>query len=78
MDIPPENNTTETGTICKLQKVLYGLKQDPRAWYSWLDEHFLSFGFERSMNELNLYVERVAEHILIVSIYVDDLLIIGN
>ena len=61
-----------------LEKALYGLKQAPRAWYSKLDEYLLSMGFERSMNEPTLYVRRVDEHILIVSVYVDDLLITGN
>ena len=60
-----------------LEKALYGLKQALRAWYSRLDEYLLTLGFERSMNEPTSYVRRVDEHILIVSVYVDDLLITG-
>ena len=67
-----------TNKVYLLEKALYGLKQAPRAWYNRLDEYLLSLGFERSMNEPTLYVRRVTEHILIVSVYVDDLLIIGN
>ena len=58
-----------------LKKVLYGLKHAPRAWYSRLDNHLLSLGFERSMNEVTLYVKHVGGYKLIVSVYVDDLLI---
>ena len=31
----PEN----TDYVCKLKKALYGLKKDPRAWYSRLDKY---------------------------------------
>ena len=57
---------------------MYGLKQTPRAWYSHLDEFLLSLGFEKSLNEATLYVKKVDKDILIVSVYVDDLLITGN
>ena len=57
---------------------MYGLKQAPRAWYSRLDGYFLSLGFERSINEVTLYVNNVDKHTLIVSVYVDDLLIAGD
>jgi hypothetical protein len=58
-----------------LKKVLYGLKQAPRAWYSMLDNHLLSLGFNRSMNEVTLYVKHADGHKLIVPVYVNDLLI---
>jgi len=58
-----------------LKKALYGLKQAPRAWYNRLDGYLLSLGFERSINEVTLYVKNVDKHTLIVSMYVDDLLI---
>ena len=61
-----------------LKKALYGLKQAPKAWYNKLNSHLLSLSFERSMNEVVLYMKYVDKHKLIVSIYVDDLLIIGN
>jgi hypothetical protein len=61
-----------------LKKALYGLKQAPRAWYSRLDSYLLSLGFERSMNEVTVYVKNVDKHTLIVSMYVDDLLIAGD
>jgi hypothetical protein len=61
-----------------LKKALYGLQQAPKAWYNKLNSHLLSLSFERSMNEVVLYMKYVDKHKLIVSIYVDDLLIIGN
>jgi len=58
-----------------LKKALYGLKQAPRAWYSRLDSHLLSLSFEKSMNEVTLYMKYVDKHKLIMSVYVDDLVI---
>jgi len=57
---------------------LYGLKQAPRVWHSRLDGYLLSLGFERNMNEVTLNVKNVNKHTLIVSVYVDDLLIAGD
>ena len=65
--------------VYKLYKALYGLKQAPRAWYSRIDGYFLQKGFKRSNNEATLYVKWVDNEVeIIVSLYVDDLLVIGS
>lgn len=61
-----------------LKKALYGLKQAPRAWYSRIDDHLISLGFNKSLSEATLYVRSEDTNIIIVSVYVDDLLITGN
>lgn len=61
-----------------LKKTLYDLKQAPRAWYSKIDEHLLSLGFLKSLSETTLYVKHNSTGILIVSLYVDDLLVKGD
>ena len=61
-----------------LKKALYGLKQAPRAWYNRMDNHILQVGFTRSLSEATLYVKTNANQILVVSLYVDDMLIIGS
>jgi len=65
--------------VYRLKKTLYGIKQAPRAWDNNIDNYFMEKGFEKSKNEPTLYVKRqgVAD-ILIVSLYVDDLVFIGN
>ena len=64
--------------VYKLHKALYGLKRAPRAWYSRIDAYLLQQGFKRSESEATLYVLKVQEEVqLIVSLYVDDLLVIG-
>ncbi|KAG8492430.1 hypothetical protein CXB51_009732 [Gossypium anomalum] len=65
--------------VYRLKKALYGLKQAPRAWYARIDSYLVSLGFNRSVNEPTLYVKKnEAEIQLIVSLYVDDLLVTGG
>jgi hypothetical protein len=62
-----------------LQKALYGLKQAPRAWFSIIEAHFVSEGFQRCHSEQTLFVKTSNKGtILIVSIYVDDLIYTGD
>ncbi|KAA3465632.1 laccase-2-like [Gossypium australe] len=65
--------------VYKLNNALYGLKQSLRAWYERIDNHMTKMGFERSINEPTLYVKKAGNEIfLIISLYVDDLLVIGS
>ena len=64
--------------VCLLKKALYGLKKAPRAWYSRIDDHLINLGFHKSLNEATLYVRSEGINIIIISIYVDDLLVTGN
>jgi len=61
--------------VYRLHKGLYGLKQAPRAWYSRIDDYLLGLDFEKSLSEFTLYVKHNSSEILVVSLYVDDLLI---
>lgn len=54
------------------------MKQAPRAWYSRIDEHLVSLGFVKSLSESTLYVKHKGADTLIISLYVDDLLIMGS
>ncbi|KAG8493422.1 hypothetical protein CXB51_010995 [Gossypium anomalum] len=65
--------------VYRLKKALYGLKQAPRAWYSRIDGYLISLGFEMSISKPTLYVKKEGtETQLIVSLYVDDLLVTGG
>jgi len=54
------------------------LKQAPRVWYNKINDHLLSLGFQKSQLEATIYVKHVEADILIISLYVDDLLVIGS
>ncbi|KAL0560868.1 hypothetical protein IC582_001283 [Cucumis melo] len=68
----------EGNKVYLFKKALYGLKHALRAWYSKIDEHLLSLGFLKSLSESTLYVKHNGTSILIVSLYVDGLLVRGN
>ena len=69
----------EEMNVYQLIKALYGLKQAPRAWYERSDGHFRKNGFQKLASEPTLYVKtKGANEVLIVCLYVDDLIYIGN
>ncbi|EOY26601.1 Uncharacterized protein TCM_028442 [Theobroma cacao] len=63
--------------VYKLHKALYGLKQAPHAWYSRIDTYLNDQEFCKSVNKATLHtLKKSNDAPLIVSLYVDDLLII--
>lgn len=55
------------------------MKQAPRAWYSSIESYFVNNGFGKCGNEQTLYVKvNDKKEILIIFLYVDDLIFIGN
>ncbi|XP_038687179.1 uncharacterized mitochondrial protein AtMg00810-like isoform X2 [Tripterygium wilfordii] len=51
----------------------------PRAWYSRIDDYFTEQGFKKSSSESTLYVkEGLSGKKIIISLYVDDLVLTGN
>jgi len=68
----------EEHKVYRLKKALYALKQAPRAWYTRIYEHLLSLSFVKSLSESTLYVKHKGNDLLIVSLYVDDLLVTRN
>jgi hypothetical protein len=61
-----------------LKKALYGFKQALKAWYSRIDEYLHKLGFVKSPSEARLYVKGTDANLIIVSVYVDDLLVTGS
>ena len=64
--------------VCRLRKSLYGLKQSPRMWYQKFDSYVLQHGFSRSNVDHCVYVKRLENVFVILTLYVDDMLLIGN
>lgn len=64
--------------VYRLKKALYGLKQAPRAWYSKIDAYFMSQGCKRSDCDAAMYTLECEGEIMIISLYVDDLIITGS
>ena len=65
--------------MCRLKKVIYGLKQAPRSWYTKIGTFFNQQGFLKSKNDSSLYIKEDKQgNVYLISLYVDDLIIIGG
>lgn len=64
--------------VCRLRKALYGLKRAPRAWYSRLDKYLHQQGFKKGCADNNLYIKDEGNRMIIVVVYVDDIIFVGN
>jgi hypothetical protein len=62
---------------CRLKKSLYGLKQDPRAWYAQIENYSMRLGFSKSHAYPNLYYNCLNDAHVILLIYVDELFLTG-
>nr|GEW34471.1 retrovirus-related Pol polyprotein from transposon TNT 1-94 [Tanacetum cinerariifolium] len=62
----------------KVVKALYGLHQDPRAWYETLSNYLLENGFQKGKIDQTLFIKRQKGDILLVQIYVDDIIFDGK
>ncbi|ANB11578.1 gag-pol fusion protein [Sugiyamaella lignohabitans] len=69
---------SQSKTIAKLNKSIYGLKQSARNWYLTLREQILNLGFEYSTHDPNIYIKDDHDDIILIVIYVDDILILSK
>jgi len=60
--------------VFKLEKVLYGLKQTPGAWYERLRTFLVLNNFVKGKVDTTLFTKHVDDGFLIVQIYVDDII----
>ncbi|GKF47175.1 retrovirus-related pol polyprotein from transposon TNT 1-94, partial [Tanacetum coccineum] len=60
--------------VYRLKEALYGLKQDPRAWYNTLSRFLLDNKFSKGVVDQTLFTRKIGKHILLVQIYVDDII----
>ncbi|CAM8956284.1 unnamed protein product [Rhodiola kirilowii] len=64
--------------VCKLVKSLYGLKQAPKQWHEKFDKVILSNGFKINECDKCVYSKNTEHGYVILCLYVDDILIVGN
>nr|GEV42848.1 hypothetical protein [Tanacetum cinerariifolium] len=60
--------------VYTVEKALFGLHQDPRAWYETLAKYLLDNRFHRGNIDQTLFIKRQKEDILLVQVYVDDII----
>ena len=77
--IPIPNKSANRNMYCvKLKRSLYGLKQSGRMWYNQLSEYLLQKGYSNNDDCPCVFIKRSSTGFCIISVYVDDLNIIGN
>ena len=64
--------------MCKLKRPIYGLKQSSRQWYMRFHQAVLSNGFTMIEEDHCVYVKQSKGSFIILSLYVDDILLAGN
>lgn len=64
--------------VCKLYKVIYGLKHVPRAWNNTLRSTLLAWGFHNSKSDTSLFIYRRGTTCLLLLVYVNDVVVTGN
>jgi hypothetical protein len=79
MEQPPGYvDQTHPNLVYRLKKALYDLKQAPKARSDKIGQYFVTNGFQTSNADFSLYVKNTNDGIIIIVIYVDDLIIIGD
>ena len=61
-----------------LKKSLYGLKQEPRAWFDRLSKYLLHLGFHCSTSDASLFAYHTNNITTVTLIYADDIILIGS
>ncbi|GKA90565.1 transposable element [Tanacetum coccineum] len=62
--------------VCKLHKLLYGLKQSPRQWYKRFDKFMMESKYTRSKYNHCVYLKKLQDRSFVyLLLYVDDMLI---
>ncbi len=69
---------THHNLVYKLKKTLYNLKQTFRTWLDKISWYLITNGFQTFNADLSLYVKKTDHGIVIVVMYVNDLIIIGD
>ena len=65
--------------VCRLMKSLYGLKQAPRQWYKKFESFMTKQSFKKTIVDHCVFIKRYEnENFIILLLYVDDMLIIGQ
>jgi hypothetical protein len=63
--------------VYRLKKSLYGLKKASRAWYAKIDSYLLSHKSVFCKLDLNVYMLKMIDSLLLIVFYVDDFMISG-
>ena len=75
---PPPGLSVESNKVCHIQRALYGLKQTPRAWFAKFSSTISRLGYMTSHYDSTLFLHRTNKCTILLLLYVDDMIIIGD
>ncbi len=78
MRLPDGLTLDKTKYACRLNKAIYELRISPRCWYLKIEQDLLKLGLRQSVHEPCLFYERSNDGFVILTVYVDDLLVTGT
>ncbi|SGY26804.1 BQ5605_C018g08797 [Microbotryum silenes-dioicae] len=78
MKYPKGWDRPQTGQALRLVKSMYGTKQAPQEWNAAVNSLMVERGYKRSDADSCLYVKRVDEKFIYITLYVDDGMVASN
>jgi hypothetical protein len=64
--------------VCRLNKSLYDLKQEPRAWYSRFATYLTTLGFMEAKSDISLFIYHQGTETAYLLLYVDDIVLTAS
>lgn len=64
--------------VCRLNKSLYGLKQDPRAWHHRFASHLTTLGFIEAKSDTSLFIYHQGTATALLLLHVDDIVLTAS
>eukprot|EP01126_Amoeba_proteus_P061549 TRINITY_DN8274_c0_g1_i2.p1 TRINITY_DN8274_c0_g1~~TRINITY_DN8274_c0_g1_i2.p1 ORF type:complete len:107 (-),score=8.64 TRINITY_DN8274_c0_g1_i2:1092-1412(-) len=78
MEPPKRYEDFRPNEVCHLLKSIYGLKQAPCCWDKKFTETLRQNGFVQSTANPCVFMKHRNDGVLVIGMYVDDCLIVGN
>ena len=75
---PPPGFSIESNKVCHLRCILYDFKQAPQAWFAKFSSTIFCLGYTASPYDSVLFLRHVDKDTILLLLYVDDMIIIGD
>jgi Reverse transcriptase (RNA-dependent DNA polymerase) len=74
----PDTYTPSDGSVCKLKRSIYGLRQAPRAWHAKLAAGLVTLGYKPFQHAESIFSRDKNNIKVFLLIYVDDIILLAS